>query len=383
MTQATVSHSINQGSLKNICDKLCDRIEDLLEHFDIDYRENHNFYSMCCPIHEGDNASAVNIYHIGDSYRGNWVCRTHSCEKVFVNSILGFVRGVLSRRNLNWQEKGDKAVPFNEVVRFVEQFLGLKIEDDEKLYDNEKQKFLSTVSILSNKPKTEENAFALDRDKVKSMLNIPSQYFIDRGFSKEILTKYDVGDCIKSNKPMSYRAVVPIYDNDFNHMLGCSGRSIYDKCQQCSSYHDHAARCPSPEVSFAYSKWRHSKGFKTDNSLYNYWYAKKHIKKTHSAILVESPGNVWKLEMSGIHNSLAIYGSSLSTKQKMLLDMSGAMTLFVLTDNDEAGQKCRESIEKQCSKIYNIKHLYATESDVGEMEVEEIQKLFKDHINAN
>jgi 5S rRNA maturation endonuclease (ribonuclease M5) len=308
------------------------------------------------------------------------VCRTHSCEKVFVNSILGFVRGILSHRKLDWTQKGDRMVPFSQVIQFVEKFLNIEIEDDEMLYDTEKQKFLTTASIFTESRPSQDNVNALDREAVKSMLSIPSEYFLSRGFSKEVLIKYDVGDCKKPNKPMSHRAVVPIYDNDFNVMLGCTGRSIHNKCSHCSCYHSPSLRCPSSEYSFFYSKWKHSKGFKTDNSLYNYWYAQKHIKKSHCAVLVESPGNVWKLEMAGIHNSLAIYGASLSAKQKMLLDISGAMTLIILTDNDEAGQKCRDNIEKQCSKIYNVKHLYTTKNDVAEMSVEEIKDLFKEYI---
>ncbi|NDC71851.1 MAG: hypothetical protein EBZ62_00150, partial [Sphingobacteriia bacterium] len=37
--------------------------------------------------------------------------------------------------------------------------------------------------------------------------------------------------------------------------------------------------------------------------------------KSHTAIIVESPGNVWRLEENGIHNSVALFGSSLSDRQ--------------------------------------------------------------------
>ena len=80
------SHSIDQTTLKVVCDQLCDNIEDLFNYFGIEYRNNGKFYSMCCPVHGGDNPSALNIYHIGDSYRGNWKCRTHQCEKIFKGS---------------------------------------------------------------------------------------------------------------------------------------------------------------------------------------------------------------------------------------------------------------------------------------------------------
>ena len=58
--------------------------------------------SMACPIHQGDNSSALNLYIEGDSYRANWKCRTHQCEKTFKGSILGFTRGLLSYQKYNW-----------------------------------------------------------------------------------------------------------------------------------------------------------------------------------------------------------------------------------------------------------------------------------------
>ena len=81
----TKSISYNQDQLKLICDDLCDNIELLFDYLKVeDYRLNNRMYMMKCPIHGGDNTSALNIYHLGDTYRGNWTCRTHGCEKTFI-----------------------------------------------------------------------------------------------------------------------------------------------------------------------------------------------------------------------------------------------------------------------------------------------------------
>ena len=50
-------------------------------------------------------------------------------------------------------------------------------------------------------------------------------------------------------------------------------------------------------------------------------FAKEFIKESGIVILVESPGNVWRLEEAGVHNSVAIFGSSLADRQKMILDI--------------------------------------------------------------
>ena len=95
------------------------------------------------------------------------------------------------------------------------------------------------------------------------------------------------------------------------------------------------------------------------------------------AILVESPGNVWKLEENGIHNSLAIFGSSLSDRQKILLDSSGAMVVVILTDNDDAGHKAAEQIKTKCKNTYRVFHFQISKNDVADMNSEEINNEIK------
>lgn len=343
---------LDQSKLKIICDQLCDRIEDLLDFLNLEYKMNSKFITMKCPIHGGDNESALNLYYIGDSYRGNWKCRTHQCEKVFKGSILGFIRGVLSHKKHEWTESKDDTVSFMETVKFVQEFLDIDLNDlKANNKEIEKSRFVNSLALLQNKPTTTQSG--ITRSQIVKSLDIPSNYFIQRGFSPEILTKYDVGDCSKPGKEMFGRAVVPIYDMDRNFMIGCTGRSL------------------DPDLK---PKWRHSSGFKSEENLYNFWYAKEHIQKTRTAILVESPGNVWKLEMCGIHNSVALFGANLADKQKMILDTSGAMKLVIIMDSDEAGETARTLIDKKCGKIYNIQHIRISKNDIAELTDQEIQE---------
>lgn len=381
MIQKKKSVSHNQHKLKILSDRVCDKIEDLLSYFNIDYKITGRFISMSCPIHGGDNMSAFNLYPEGEKYRGNWKCRSHGCEEIFKSSILGFIRGVLSHQDYGWSKNGDKAYSFDEAIKFAEKFLNQRISDIkiDKTHI-EKSNFSNTVSFISNAEQTiEENVSHVNRQQIRKSLSIPSKYFLSRGFSSEILDKYDVGDCINSTKEMNNRAVVPIYDIDYKHMTGCSGRSVFTKCEQCSHYHE--AGCPKDNELYKYSKWRHSLNFKSQNNLYNFWFAKDSIKQNKKAIIVESPGNVWKLEEAGIHNSVAIFGTNLSNHQKMLLDTSGAMTLIIAMDNDEPGRKAAESIIAKCHKIYNIHKLSISYGDIGEMTAEQIKQDILPQIN--
>lgn len=367
------SRSYNQAKLKILSDNLCDNIDRLLEYLGIEYKQQGKMITMSCPIHGGDNISALNLYPDGDSYRGNWKCRTHHCEEIFKSSILGFIRGVLSHQNLDWTNSKDPSCSFDNAIAFAQKFLNQNL-DDIKINKKsiEKNQFISTVKYISDT--TNNTQTGITKGQIQKNLEIPSQYFISRGFSKEILNKYDVGECFNPNKEMNNRSVVPVYDIDHKFMVGCTGRSIFEKCQKCSCYHAESAQCPDSENSWKFSKWKHSYQFKTQEHLYNLWFAKKHIQQSRSAILVESPGNVWRLEEAGINNSVAIFGSSLADKQKLLLDISGAMSLILLMDNDEAGKKASEQIIKKCHKIYNIHTISINYPDVGCMSIEQIQK---------
>lgn len=371
-TKTKKSASIDQNKIKVLCDAACDRIEDLLNHFDLEYKINSKFVSMSCPIHGGDNDTALNLYYTGDTYRGNWKCRTHHCEEHFKSSIIGFVRGILSKYKFNWGGPTDQSVSFNEALEYVTNFLNLDIKDIQvSSLVKEKTNFIASTKILASeqtKPQT-----IITRSVVRKNLTLPSQYFLSRGFSQSILDRYDVGECMVQNKEMYGRAVVPIYDNDYTTMVGCTGRSIFEKCNNCKCYHNPEYDCPNEKEQWKFSKWKHSFGFKTQEYLYNFWFAKQYIQNNNIAILVESPGNVWKLEQNGIHNSLAIFGSSLSDRQKMILDTSGAMALVLIMDSDEAGEKAREQITKKCNRTYNIYDIRVSKNDIAEMTEKEIK----------
>lgn len=376
ITKTKKSTFPDQAKLKVMSDRLCDNIENLLEVLDIsEYKMSDKMIIMNCPIHGGDNDSAFNLYHTGDTYRGNWKCRTHGCEETFKSSILGFIRGCLSSKKFDWPNKTENICTFRETITFAEHFLGNKLNDIKvNNKDKEKNTFVNAIRyVKENINNANENK--ISRHSIIKSLDIPSKYFLNRGFSEEILVKYDVGDCINSGKPMSGRAVVPVYDDRRKYMVGCTGRSIANKCDKCNHYHE--GNCPNKESLYLHCKWRHNYGFKTQNHLYNYWFAKDHIKQSHSVVLVESPGNVWRLEEAGIHNAVAIFGSSLADIQKMILDTSGAMTIYTIMDNDDAGKKASANIYKKCERTYNIIDVPIDYPDIASMSTDQIEEFIK------
>lgn len=375
-TMTQKSRSYNQQKLKIVCDQICDNIEGLLEALDIsEYKMSNKMITMSCPIHDGDNPSAINIYHTGDHYRGNWKCRTHNCDEIFKSSIIGFVRGVLSRSKYSWNQDGDTTASFQEAVDFCMGLLNKSIKDIKvSRSDAEKNTFTRIVENVKQS-KIEANPLSkVTKAQVRQSLQIPAEYYLDRGYSKETLSKYDVGLCNNASKEMYNRIVVPVYSIDGKYIIGCTGRSIFDACDSCRNYHSPSDHCPTKEDSWKYCKWKHNFGFKSQEHLYNFWFAKDHIQKTKNIVIVESPGNVWRLEEAGIHNSVAIFGSSMSDKQKLLIDSSGAMNIILLMDNDEAGRKATKQITDKCKKIYRIYSPTFSGPDIGELSVQEIKE---------
>lgn len=341
----------------------------VLELFNVNYKESGNMITGVCPIHgDSDNPSALNLYH--KNHRriiGYWRCNTHHCEKIFKPSILGFIRGLLSHNKLGWRSSLDtkKIVPFQETLDFAQQFKIGQVSIER----SDKTSFIDAVKVING------NNSQLTLKYPKSIVNqlvIPSKYYLDRGYNEEILVKYGVGDCTNRQRKMFNRAIVPIYDTNYEHILGCAGRSIFEKCLVCGFYHQLGSQCPTSNF-VKYQKWLNTHGFKTNEYLYNLWFAKNSIEQTNNVILVEGPGDVWKLEEAGIHNSLAIFGSSLSNTQEYILDSLGITNVTIITDNDEAGLHAREQIEQRLKLKFKVKSIPISVNDVGDMKIEEIK----------
>lgn len=358
------------------------RLEDLLEYFGLELRRANRFYVGSCPVHGGTKKSSFNIFHSGDEIIGNWRCFSHSCHEHFHPSLTGFVRGYLSHTKYGWRDKRDfdKECPFIEAIEFLKKFTNTNNKDLSSITIDymaiEQHKFSNHMKNIYAR---EEPTRTLDlpRETVVRSLDIPAEYFTSRGFSKGVLKKYDVGLCTTPGREMTMRAVAPIYNDTRDRVIGCTGRSIFEVCPICKSHHNPTHECPQDYNIWKFCKWRHNYGFKGENYLYNYWFAKKHIAESCIAIIVESPGNVWRLEEAGINMSVATFGAHLTDGQRFILDRSGALALIVLTDPDEAGRLAARAIRESCGSTYSIYEPRFGEGDVADNEVLAVQeKLF-------
>jgi len=312
-----------------------------------------NRIAFSCPAHGGDNPEGSCIFTEGNKTKGNWVCWTHSCEKDYGRNIIGFVRGVLSHRQ-------GKEATFHSAINYCLSFLNKTLVDikeekiSETIYNNNKM-----MEIVTRTP--ERISLNIPREKIIESLDIPSKYYIDRGFNSETLKVFDVGECYNPDRQMYGRAVAPIYDEDYKY-IGCVGRSLDESNKKY--------------------KWINSKGFKKSCYLYGLWIAKKFIQQTSTVILVEGQGDVWRLYESGIKNSLGIFGADLSEDQLITLEELGAMNVVILTDNDEAGMKAAKGIIDKGGRRFNYFVPKISSKDIGDMTVEQINTELKPQIEG-
>ena len=361
----------DQAKLNALTATVVQYIDKIYEYLDteIEYR-NETFIKSRCFIHGGDNPTALNLYPNGD-IRVHYKCRTHECEEIFGSSLISLIRGGLSRLRYGWKVKGDKEATFNETIEFILEFTQQdfkNLSSRNSTLDGDKLRFSSLVNGFTMPSQQKEG---IQKEFYRSKVEIPSQYYLQRGYSIEVLDKYDVGTCKRPKKSLYQRAVVPIYDDNGEVIVGFTGRSIFNECSQCKHYHD-----PEKECHF-FPKWKHTAGFQKENCLYNYWYAKEHILQSGVVVVVESPGNVWRLEEAGIHNAVAIFGAHLGPNQKKLIDSSGAFSIVCLLDNDEAGVKGAKKIYEQCSKMYRLYFPKFNANDIGDMNVDNVTSDIK------
>lgn len=337
---------MNQIQIYQICNLLIERLPDLLDALNIEYKESNGSFSFCCPVHGGDSQLGCSIR----KDNGYWNCWTNSCHEEFKKTIFGFVRGCLSNSN------GKKAT-MQETLDYCMRFLNLSEIEQE---DNEsKFQLLKELRLLEVFSKELERPALpnISREKVRASLSIPSKFYMDesrqdRNFSKETLDKFDVGDCFTENKEMYYRAVVPVYDENDNY-VGCIGRTLNE----------------------GYAKWKNSKGFQKGSFLYGLNFAKEAILSTGVANIVEGQSCIWRLHESGFVNSVGEFGAEISDDQILLLEKSGALNLVILTDGDDAGNKAAEKIIRKCGRRFNYIRPEMPSKDIAELSVEQVKNF--------
>jgi len=309
-----------------------------------------NIYSTC-PVHDSSDNPRAFSFAID---KGIWKCWTRDCQHQFKNDIFGLIRGALS--NNEGQDVG-----FGEALKWGCDLLNVKkrnIKSSIIIDEDDSNEFLQLISTLK------EDIVSTSYSPISiEPTECPSKYFISRGFKPETLEYFGVGDCTNPKSKMYHRAIIPIYDDEGKNVVAMIGRAVKEY--------------KIPKFLFS------PKGFSKAGLLYNYHGALESIKQTNAVFIVEGQVDVWRLSESGIYNAVSIFGKSLSKEQESKLHKLPITHIIVLSDNDQAGRESKIQLQRQLGRMYRLSFPKMPTKDVGEMTIEQVQKIIIPQIKGN
>lgn len=260
---------------------------------------NHNRHELraTCKVHGGDNSTAFRF----NLDKRTWVCFTHKCHETFGNDIIGLIKAI-------------NGVDFMGALSYLRDLVGGIDDFEHKLVDfKRKKKREEHEEMFGN------NRYVPDIVTEKCLhqfKSFRSQRFIKDGYAKETLDHFEIGGGF-TDKESIVRDVIPIRDTD-GELVAYSLRDVRD------------------DVSDNDKKYQLTPGFNKDAVLYNLWQIKDLLSEK-PLIIVEGFKSVWRLREYGIHNVVAVMGSSVTPGQINLILSFAYKGCVLFMDNDAAG----------------------------------------------
>jgi DNA primase len=255
--------------------------------------------------------------------------------------------------------KGGSAVTFlmelekftyPEALKWLAKKYGIEVEETVESSENrEADNRRESLMIVTGYAAKFFHESLLDTDEGK---NIGLSYFKERGFSKETITKFELGYSPDQWEAFTGQALKDGYQQEF---LEESGLSV--KRDNGSLYDRYRGRVMFPIHSFSgrviafggrtlksdknvpkYVNSPESEIYHKSSVLYGLYFAKKAIREEDNCYLAEGYADVISVHQAGIENVVASSGTSLTVDQIRLI---GRLTknITILYDGDAAGIK--------------------------------------------
>ena len=328
----------------------------ILDKFGVKYSDRGRYINSTCPLpshpSDADNPTAFSF----DFDLGKWACWTCHCEEKFGRDIVGFMRGMLEK---------DLGTTVKWLTEFLESNLALSIDEID----------VNSVDIV--RKKKSEAQLIIHKTVPETLLTYlkPPNYLLQRGFTEDVLTKYQAGYWERPGTYMNERIIIPVRDHD-NRLIGFTGRLTIEK-EEWSSRSCNKDR--------TWIKWLHGTHyirynrklypFKKEAVVFNLYNV---ANRYDSIILVEGPLDGFKLEMAGISNWGASLGSSFSPiQQKLLLD-AGIRKIYLAFDPDKAGRKFTMRSKKILGTHFDVQEIdVPAPYDIGSLSPTTIREIVR------
>lgn len=312
-----------------------DRLEELLVTLGCQVKAGRdwNCFHGPCPVHGGDGDKFV--VRPGRDIPIFWACRSRKCHNhgALKPTLLGLVRALLGKDR-------DHPEELPETLQFLEDFLA-------------RGAGRAPVGCAPRWRTPVPDSLSLTREQVRQRLEIPSRYFLGRGFSPAVLDRFDIGE-----SPRLGRAVAPIYDDSGLTCVGCISRSVHPVCGHGEP------------------RWMFSKGLHKGDYLYNFAAAKQ--SNAPFVLLVEGVPDVLRAAEAGL-SAVTGFGNALSEPQKTKFALLNKQVV-VAFDNDAPGRTGAKEVAHELQRIARtlIHHPPDGYKDVGEMSTEAVTRWFAD-----
>jgi DNA primase len=232
-------------------------------------------------------------------------------------------------------------------------------------------------------------------------------YFVERGFSQDIIKKFQLGYSSEDKYALSREAVKNSYKPEYLVKTGLSilsnqhvegtpitEKDIFDRYQNRVMFpiHDVGGRVigfggrilGSDKKMAKYINSPQTDIYDKSKVLYGLWFAKKAIQEKDNVFLVEGYTDVISMHQSGIENVVASSGTSLTVEQiKAIHRFTSNIT--VLFDGDSAGEKASiRAIDLLLEEGMNVKVLMFPDNDDPDSFSKKVTaEQFQDYIANN
>jgi DNA primase len=232
-------------------------------------------------------------------------------------------------------------------------------------------------------------------------------YFVERGFTPDIIKKFQLGYSSEDKYALSREAVKNSYKPEYLVKTGLSilsnqhvegtpitEKDIFDRYQNRVMFpiHDVGGRVigfggrilGSDKKMAKYINSPQTDIYDKSKVLYGLWFAKKAIQEKDNVFLVEGYTDVISMHQSGIENVVASSGTSLTVDQiKAIHRFTNNIT--VLYDGDSAGEKASvRAIDLLLEEGMNVKVLMFPDNDDPDSFSKKVTaEQFQDYINNN
>lgn len=257
-----------------------------------------------CPFHGGTDKTSFSI----DLDTGHWHCFSSQCHQGY-SDIVGLVQLATQ-------------CSFVDAVMFLAGLAGINLTGD-----NSKVAYVAALKkdLVDYVRRVQKNSLEIDlctsyniEELVYGWVQNRTDFFYQKGYSKEILDYFEVGFCY--DRYGIPRASFPIRD--------LKGRIVAWDGRRTDGVDDKMRYCIDP------------KGFPKGKVLYNYYRAKNYIPQLGGNLfLVEGYKACWSMVAAGYMNTAACMGAGIQGDQAFLLAQNFDLKRIILIlDGDDAGR---------------------------------------------